>query len=209
MKVSLPSRRAPAAQKLCPGLGLPPARPPRSRGDPRRKTAREIEGRVRAGTERRAVLLGRPRKVPAAPGELGSRADRGWALLSGRRRLGGGLGAPAYSASPSQVLLGAAAMGEPVLGAGDQPLLLPRPPGAAAQVPAPEAGSPSPLPGRRAASAALPARVVPVMSRSPPRALPAGAPSGCSQPRPPPGRAPAPSRGPGAWVAAGLRPHSE
>lgn len=50
-------------------------------------------------------------------------------VLKRRRQLGGGLRRTSLLRLPTQVFLGAAAMGEPVLGAEDQPPLLPpRPP---------------------------------------------------------------------------------
>ncbi|KAK7812207.1 hypothetical protein U0070_010966 [Myodes glareolus] len=104
--------RAPAAGKLCLGLGQrSPAAPSKAWGPPAEEYRTETEESA-SRTVRRSEIRGRSGAHP---------------LL--------------------QVLLGAAAMGEPALGAGDQPPLPPRPP---------RIGGPSP--GARSRPAASPSR---------------------------------------------------
>lgn len=96
-------------------------------GTPSGRQRARNRGTGNSRTERQARIQGRFGSRPRLQVSWGARQTRWWALLGRRRRLGGVSGRIGLLRLPSQVL-GAAAMGEPALGAGDQTPLLPRPP---------------------------------------------------------------------------------
>ena len=159
VKVSLPQPQGVRCPESLPKAWAANSRGPLGgAGIPGGKQLSRNRGTSDSRTERRAVLLGCPGARPRLQVSWGARQTGGWALLSGRRRLAGELGRTGLLRFPSQVLLGAAAMGEPVLGAGDQPPLLPRPP-----------RSRGPSPSARSGAAESPSRVA---GPPPPRCRP-------------------------------------
>lgn len=121
--------------------------PSEARGPQAENSSREIEGRVGSRTERRAVLLGPPRGAPQ-PGELGSRADRRVGVAQREAAAGGeNWGAPACSASPRGSFSRPLPWESQSWAPGTSRRCCRARLGAAAQVPAPEAGPLSPTPG--------------------------------------------------------------
>lgn len=129
MKVSLPEPQGARCPETIQGLDYRVLRPPLRRGDSRARPCARNRGTSDSGTDQPAVIPGGSGARPRHQVSGGSPADPRVGVTSVEEAdVEEDWGASAYSASPSQVFLGAAAMGEPALGVGDQPPLLPRPP---------------------------------------------------------------------------------